>query len=80
MVTGIKWQEPPSAPRYDWDAIAEELRSNPGEWALVAEGYSTNNCRSMTRRGMEIRSHRLTGLHRSQQAYDIYARYMGSSA
>jgi hypothetical protein len=78
-VTAVKWQDPPSAPRYNWDSIAEELRSNPGQWALVAEGYSTNACKAMTRRGMQIRSHRLTGLHRREQAYDIYAMFPGDA-
>ena len=31
----IKWESPPSRGSYNWDEIAEKLRENPGEWALI---------------------------------------------
>lgn len=38
--SGIKFGEPPitRGQSYDWNAIAKDLRANPGEWALIFEG------------------------------------------
>lgn len=35
--SGLSWESPPpkSTERYDWAAIAEELRKHPGEWAKI---------------------------------------------
>lgn len=37
----IRWEAPPprarASGRVDWTPVAEELRSHPGEWALVHE-------------------------------------------
>lgn len=42
--SGIKFKEPPAAreQRYDWAAIAKDLRSRPGEWALIFEDDLTS--------------------------------------
>lgn len=36
---GIKWENPAPQSKgqslYDWEAIAEYLKSNPGKWALI---------------------------------------------
>ena len=39
MKSQLKRSEGPPPPRvkFDWDAIAEQLRSEPGEWFLVFE-------------------------------------------
>lgn len=35
-VRTVTWEEPPDPQRrYDWSAIADELKSRPGEWAKV---------------------------------------------
>lgn len=38
----VQFGEPPVKTRYDWWAIAEQLRSRPGEWAMVFEGGLTS--------------------------------------
>lgn len=42
--SGIQFKEPPERreQRYDWAAIAEDLRSRPGEWALIFEQDRTS--------------------------------------
>lgn len=35
-------KQPPDRERYDWDAIALQLRQHPGEWALVFEHGKTS--------------------------------------
>lgn len=38
VVREVEWQDPPTPPpKYDWRAIAEQLRSEPMKWALVFE-------------------------------------------
>lgn len=35
-VAEVTWEDPPSGrQRYDWNAIAEQLRQRPGEWAKI---------------------------------------------
>lgn len=40
MAGVLRWEQPPSRERgerrYDWARIADDLKANPGEWALVA--------------------------------------------
>jgi hypothetical protein len=39
----VSWEEPPSnESRYDWDAIATQLRQRPGEWAKIFEHDRTS--------------------------------------
>lgn len=33
----VEWEDPPEKVRYDWEAIAKQLRARPGEWAKVFE-------------------------------------------
>lgn len=36
MKAEVTWEEPPPGrQRYDWAAIADQLRTRPGEWAKV---------------------------------------------
>lgn len=38
-MTGVEWvSAPPPLPRRKVDVVAEQLRSNPGEWAVIARG------------------------------------------
>jgi hypothetical protein len=86
----INWEEPPESllarQRRDWRGIADELRSHPGQWAVVAEGVSAST-------GTHIRHGRLTafapagtfearvsGARDSDgRANKIYARYIGTA-
>lgn len=38
----VVWEEPPPNTAYDWEAIAEDLRARPGQWAKVFEGDRTS--------------------------------------
>lgn len=40
-VSSVEW-ETPNRPRYDWAAIAEQLRSQPMEWGKVFENGPTS--------------------------------------
>lgn len=36
MKAEVTWEEPPSGRRrYDWSAIAQQLRERPGQWAKI---------------------------------------------
>jgi len=34
-ISSVTFRDPPVPPKYDWPAIAAQLRERPGEWALV---------------------------------------------
>lgn len=36
-MTNLKWEDPPEAARDRWTSVADELRANPGAWALISE-------------------------------------------
>ena len=67
-VVGLVWRDPPSEPRtkreFDtpriYDAVANELRANPGRWAVVGANTSTWKIR---------------GLETVTRLGEIYARY-----
>lgn len=40
--SAVTWEDPPLTTAYDWEAIAEDLRSNPGQWAKVFEQDRTS--------------------------------------
>lgn len=78
----LRWAEPPpvsfgpgvSASKAMADAIVEELKSRPGEWAVVSEGeYHSSGREKWVRRGCEvaIRVRRDRGF----KEYDVYARW-----
>jgi len=71
-VSGLKWQEPPSTPRHNWDSIAEQLKANPGRWALVAESYSGNKVKAAKARGLTVRVSRVP---ENFGKFDVYAKY-----
>ena len=77
----MKWQEPPADGRSarpkqsrsdEINAVAEELKANPGKWALVDEDAWPNTLYVWKKRGLEVRF-RMTGEGRKG---DIYARYV----
>lgn len=74
----VNWQEPPpdnrKQGRYrvrELDALADEIKSRPGKWALVEANSFPGNGEKYKRRGLEV-IYRKTGDGRGQ---DIYARY-----
>jgi hypothetical protein len=71
-MSDLQWKRPPSRGQYDWDDIAEQLKANPGKWALVAPSYSSNKVTGATSRGLTVRTQRLGT---SPARYDVYARY-----
>lgn len=82
----LKWETPeednrgrkPGTGR--WVEIAEALKSNPGEWALVAEDEWVQSARqSLIPRGCEITC-RGVNISAMGKAEKIYARYVGEEA
>lgn len=42
-VRSVTWEAPPEpSMRYDWTAIADQLRGNPGQWARIFESDKTS--------------------------------------
>jgi hypothetical protein len=42
-VRSVTWEVPADPPmRYDWQAIADEMKERPGEWARVFENDKTS--------------------------------------
>lgn len=81
----IKWQEPPADARGrdKWGPVADELRAQPGRWALVAEGVSASMSTAF-KRGRIIAfqpagSFEAVTRNVVDGRADIYARYVGKS-
>jgi hypothetical protein len=87
----LKWEEPPQQllgrGRTDWREIADALKSNPEQWAVVAENVSAST-------GTHIRYGRLKAFEPagafearvsgaraddSGRASKVYARYIGTA-
>jgi hypothetical protein len=71
----LTWQDPPPDRRRQGsayiDAIAEQLKSNPGKWALIRTVKSTGSSSSTFRkRGLEVTLRRRPDLQ-----FDLYARW-----
>jgi len=45
-------RSPPARDRYDWEAIALQLRQRPGEWALVFEHGKTSIANAIRQGGI----------------------------
>lgn len=87
----MEWKTPPKAVRYkrsnrDWAKIAQQLKENPNEWALIAENVNPSTV-------THIRYGRLkafgpggqfeaSGHGRNGEGYtkELYARYVGAGA
>lgn len=59
-----------------WHRVAEELKSRPGEWALVAEGEWVSSVRALVGYGCEVTA-RGSNRPRVGMAERIYARFVG---
>lgn len=72
-MTAIEWKNPPRSRtgHRDWDAIADQLKANPGRWALIAPGYGNRRCDAATSRGLTVVSRQVGETAR----FDIYARF-----
>jgi hypothetical protein len=83
----IRWEEPPPPGSYDWDAITQALRAQPGKWALIAEPATVSLATTLAyqvRTGrrphtdppgaFEARSSTKAGTNR------VYARYVGGES
>jgi len=91
-VSEIKWEDPPERPagrRYSktkWSAIAAQLRSRPGEWAVVntqrtvgpaanvASGLRRGAYRDMTPGQFEVKCTAVG------DEYRVYARFVGGES
>jgi hypothetical protein len=71
-MTIIEWKNPPRSreDHIDWDSIADQLRANPGRWALVAPAYGKRDCRPATSRGLTVIARKA-----QPRGFDIYARH-----
>ena len=72
----LKWQDPPSrsgaASGMAWQAVIEELKRNPGRWALVTDKWKTSVAPAAFRQqGCE----RTTRKNTDGKTYSVYARF-----
>ena len=88
-MTALQWEEPPAhrygwVPRQNWALIAEQLRSRPGEWAVIdtdlpatlAVGMRKGRNKSFPLGQFEFRNVGVKG----GRAAKLYARYIGAVA
>jgi hypothetical protein len=78
----VTWKEPPTNKR-GWtagaagskriDAIVEELKTEPGRWALVHESLTQGGAVGLKKRGCETRL--VIVKPKPNPRYDIYARW-----
>lgn len=83
----VEWGDPPPGDRRRtaWDEVADELRTRPGVWALVARDRSPATARSIT---MAMLSSfqpagtfeaRTANRNKEKNRCDIYARFVGDA-
>src|SRR5262245_34073591 len=60
-VSGVTWEEPPIVvrTRYDWQAIADQLKERPGEWAKIFERDRTSIVNAIRQGGVRCLAPRL---------------------
>lgn len=87
----LKFQDPPPDAKGKWNGrtskwagIAEELRSRPGEWALVAERASASTVTMINAgRAAGMPKGEFAAVGRNSDAVanrcDVYARYIGGA-
>lgn len=74
---GMKWQDPPRSERgparsQEMDEMADELKRNPGRWALIREGVAIgSSSAAYKRRGLETAFRQRPG---DPGRWDLYAR------
>ena len=49
----MTWENPPVRQRYDWQAIAEQLKSRPMEWANVFDEDRTSLATAIRNKGIK---------------------------
>lgn len=82
-MTDLKWQDPPQDPRGRkpghgrWKMVADELRSRPGEWALVLVGSASNVQRIKRGEDSMGPGFDATSRRRPDGKFDVYARFVG---
>lgn len=72
----LRWETPPTSSRGRGrapaiDAVVEELKANPGKWALVREDAASNARTPFVKRGCEVRNVTKADSHR----VTLYARW-----
>lgn len=52
----VTWEEPPPHPRmrYDWTAIAKELRKHPNQWAKIFDDDRTSLATAIRIHGIKV--------------------------
>ncbi|MDR6794843.1 hypothetical protein J2X12_002854 [Pseudarthrobacter oxydans] len=71
-MSAIQWKQPPPSrsDQINWDSIAEQLRDNPGRWALVAPAYGKRKCLPAESRGLTVISRSTP-----EGRFDVYAKF-----
>lgn len=86
-MTDVQWEEPPARKcnaRKDWASIAAQLRSRPGQWAVIdtdaavsaAANFRRGVNRSFPVGDFEFRAHGTN----NNRVEKIYARFVGAVA
>ena len=70
----IKWEEPPTTDGdNNWGSTVQELKANPGKWALVRENFLSTAAYAAGRHyGLEVK---FVGIDAKGKASKVYARY-----
>jgi hypothetical protein len=89
-MTVLAWKEPPPATSTDWPAVDAQLRTHPGDWALVSvcttEAYAvklTSELRFGKSQGAgQPRTVRLElgAFEVERRGCEVYARFTGGAA
>jgi len=89
MTDTIRWEVPPvqTAGRphsKKWAAVADALKSNPGEWAVVAENVSPTTAHLIRSGSLKAFAPKgafeaVTRGNKNNRAESVYARYVGST-
>lgn len=66
----MEWKEPPQGTYRKWSKIVDELRANPGSWALIGHMGTSAAYRYARTYGLEIR----TANRDAENKYDVYLR------
>lgn len=75
--TQIVWAEPPRTNK-KWGPILEELKRNPGRWALNAQNDSHGQASFFKKRGLEVPS-KTAGIGYKKGNSDLYVRWPETS-
>lgn len=74
---GLVWKEPPprrSGVSAAYDGVIEQLKDNPGKWALVTDEWSTSAApAALAKAGCEVTCRRIKDSN--PKKFEVYARY-----